>query len=410
MMRPHPRLALPPLHRQIEVRGLTDNDISLAARPGVATTRLKPGVGQPPELSVIVPTFNEAQNISLLVSRLAMALQDVRWEVIFVDDDSPDGTARTARRLAAADPRVRCIRRVGRRGLAGACIEGILASSAFAVAVVDADLQHDETLLPRMLASLEQGTDLVIGTRFAAGGTASDGLTGIRALASRLANGAARALLGVRLSDPMSGFFMLRRELFEAAAARLSGQGFKVLLDFVATSGSTLKIAELPYRFRPRLHGESKLDSLVAVEYLGLLLAKLSGDRLSIRFVLFALVGASGLVVHLAALRTLLDMSHIGFDWGFDWAQMLAAYVAMTWNFALNNQLTYRDRRLGGWRALKGLVSFYAVCSMGAIANIGVASWIYGNEPIWWLAGTAGALMGAVFNYAASSIFTWRPS
>jgi dolichol-phosphate mannosyltransferase len=359
-----------------------------------------------PDLSVIVPTFNETQNISLLVSRLAMALQDVRWEVIFVDDDSPDGTARTARRLAAADSRVRCIRRVGRRGLAGACIEGILASSAFAVAVVDADLQHDETLLPRMLASLEQGTDLVIGTRFAAGGTASDGLTGIRALGSRLANGAARALLGVRLSDPMSGFFMLRRELFEAAATRLSGQGFKVLLDFVATSGSTLKIAELPYRFRPRLHGESKLDSLVAVEYLGLLLAKLSGDRLSIRFVLFALVGASGLVVHLAALRTLLDMSHIGFDW----AQMLAAYVAMTWNFALNNQLTYRDRRLGGWRALKGLVSFYAVCSMGAIANIGVASWIYGNEPIWWLAGTAGALMGAVFNYAASSIFTWRPS
>jgi dolichol-phosphate mannosyltransferase len=224
-------------------------------------------------------------------------------------------------------------------------------------------------------------------------------------LGSRLANGAARALLGVRLSDPMSGFFMLRRELFEAAAGRLSGQGFKVLLDFVATSGSTLKIAELPYRFRPRLHGESKLDSLVAVEYLGLLLAKLSGDRLSIRFVLFALVGATGLVVHLAALRTLIDMSHIGFDW----AQTLAAYVAMTWNFALNNQLTYRDRRLGGWQALKGLVSFYAVCSMGAIANIGVASWIYGNEPVWWLAGTAGALMGAVFNYAASSIFTWRP-
>jgi dolichol-phosphate mannosyltransferase len=145
---------------------LTDNDISLAARPGVATVRLQPSVGQPPDLSVIVPTFNEAQNISLLMSRLSIALPDVHWEVIFVDDDSPDGTARTVRRLAAADSRVRCIRRVGRRGLAGACIEGILASSAFAVAVLDADLQHDETLLPRMLASLKQGTDLVIGTRF----------------------------------------------------------------------------------------------------------------------------------------------------------------------------------------------------------------------------------------------------
>jgi len=197
---------------------------------------------------------------------------------------------------------------------------------------------------------------------------------------------------------------MLRRDLFDAVAPRLSSQGFKVLLDFVASNPSRLAIVELPYRFRPRLKGQSKLDSLVVVEYLGLLLAKLSGDRLSIRFALFALVGASGLLVHLIALGILMGSA----DAAFDWAQTRAAYVAMTWNFLLNNRLTYRDRRLEGWRAVRGLFSFYAVCSVGAVANVGVASWVYGGEPSWWLAGTAGALMGAVFNYAASSIFTWR--
>ena len=307
-------------------------------------------------------------------------------------------------RLAAEDMRVRCIRRVGRRGLAGACIEGVLASSASAVAVLDADLQDDENLLPHMLAGIGRARTSWSARGLGTGEPPRMASPAFRSLGSRMANAAARLVLGVRLSDPMSGFFMLRRELFDAVAPRLSGQGFKVLLDFIASGPSNLVIVELPYRFRPRLHGQSKLDSRVVIEYLGLLLAKLSGDWLSIRFVLFALVGASGLLVHLIALRVMVGASGVGFDA----AQICAAYVAMTWNFLLNNRLTYRDRRLHGSRVLKGLVSFYAVCSVGAVANVGVASWVYRGEPSWWLAGTAGALMGAVFNYAASSIFTWR--
>ncbi len=358
----------------------------------------------PPDLSVIVPTFNERENVTELVERLQRALQDVHWEVIFVDDDSPDGTMQVVRQLGKTDPRIRGIRRLGRRGLAGACIEGILASSAFAIAVIDADLQHDESLLPDMLAQIRRGADLAIGTRYASGAMAKDGFAGVRAWGSRLANSLARALLGVRLSDPMSGFFMMRREAFDNVAPHLSSQGFKVLLDIVASSKAPLKIVDVPYRFRPRHLGQSKLDSLVVIDYLGLLLAKLSGDRISIRFVLFGFVGASGLIVHLAALRGFLTLSTLQFDG----AQTAAAYVAMTWNFALNNRLTYRDRRLAGWRAVKGLMSFYAICSLGAIANVGVASWIYNGNTDWWLAGTAGALMGAVFNYASSSVFTWR--
>lgn len=363
------------------------------------------GRASAPELSIVVPTFNEAENVSLVVKRVAEALADIEWEIIFVDDDSPDGTAAAARRIAQRDPRVRCLRRIGRRGLAGACIEGMLASSAAAVAVMDADLQHDETLLPRMLESIRRGADLAVGTRFAAGGTARGGLSRLRHWGSQLATGAARRLLGVRLSDPMTGFFMVRRELLDALAPGLSTQGFKVLLDIVASSKQPLRIVELPYEFRPRRHGQSKLDSLIVLEYLGLLLAKLSRDWLSLRFVLFALVGASGLIVHLWALRQGLAL---GID--FDWAQTLAAFAAMTSNFVLNNQLTYRDRRLKGLAALRGLLTFYAVCSVGTIANVGVANWVYGSRPSWWLAGTAGAIMGLVFNYAASSLLTWRRS
>jgi dolichol-phosphate mannosyltransferase len=382
-----------------------EHDLDTTASQPVARRDPQANRAGVPELSIVIPTFNEAENVALVVTRVAEALAGTGWEIIFVDDNSPDGTASAARELAHTDARVRCLRRIGRRGLAGACIEGMLASSAAAVAVMDADLQHDETLLPRMLASLEQGADLVVGTRFAAGGTALGGLSRLRHWGSQLATAAARRILGVHLSDPMSGFFMMRRELFEAMAPRLSTQGFKVLLDIVASSRQPLRIVELPFEFRPRRHGQSKLDSLIVLEYLGLLLAKLSRDWLSLRFVLFALVGASGLFVHLFALRQGLAL---GLD--FDWAQTLAAYAAMTSNFVLNNQLTYRDRRLRGLAALKGLLIFCAICSVGTVANVGVANWVYGSRPSWWLAGTAGAIMGGVFNYAASSMLTWRRS
>lgn len=362
----------------------------------------------PPELSVVVPTYNEYANVALLFDRLKHALGTATWEVIFVDDDSPDGTARVVRDLSQTDGRVRCIRRIHRRGLAGACIEGILASSGRIVAVIDGDLQHDESILPEMLGHVRGGADLVIGTRFAGDADARGGLSASRLTGSKLAAALARVTLGVQLSDPMSGFFMIRRDVFDEIAPDLSVQGFKVLLDIVASSRVSLRrplsIAEVPYRFRQRQWGDSKLNALVVIDYFGLVLAKLSGDRLSVRFVLFALVGASGLLVHLVALKLFLDFAVLPFDS----AQAAAAYSAMTWNFSLNNRLTHRDRRLRGWAAVRGLLSFYVVCSVGAVANVGVASWIYGGAAEWWLAGTAGALMGAVFNYAASAAFTWR--
>lgn len=357
-----------------------------------------------PELTVVVPTYNESENVPVLIERLGIVLAGVAWEVIVVDDDSPDGTAALVKSIAAADPRVRCIRRVGRRGLAGACIEGILASSAPVVAVMDADLQHDEALLPKMLAELRSGADLVVGSRYVGGGSSGDGLSSIRQWGSETATRLAKRALGVELGDPMSGFFMIRRPLVEGVAGELSREGFKVLLDIVSTIEEPIRIVELPFTFRGRHAGESKLDSLVTAEYLGLLFSKISGGVLPVRFLMFAAVGASGIIVHIASLYLGLDL----FGWGFEWSQLFAVMAAMTWNYILNNQLTYRDRRLRGMAFVVGLFTFYVVCTFGTIANVGVASWIHGFHPVPWIAGLAGAVMGAVFNYAASSVLTWR--
>jgi dolichol-phosphate mannosyltransferase len=357
-----------------------------------------------PQVSIVVPTFNERDNVTVLYRRLAATLEGIPWEVVFVDDNSPDGTWEVVRGLARQDSRVRCIRRIGRRGLSGACIEGILAASAPYAAVIDADLQHDEAQLPKMVALLQSGdAELVVGSRYIEGGSA-DSFNKQRAGASAFATEIARRVLQVEIKDPMSGFFMIRRDLFEQLAPQLSTQGFKILLDIVATAKGKLRTIEIPYTFGSRQHGESKLDSMVALDFLGLVLAKFTGDVVSLRFLLFGMVGALGLIVHLVTLFIALEL----FGAPFPEAQASGAVVAMTSNFILNNFLTYRDQRLKGFAILRGLLLFYLVCSVGLFANVGVAFSVYDQEPIWWLAGAAGALMGVVWNYAMSGLFVWR--
>jgi dolichol-phosphate mannosyltransferase len=355
-----------------------------------------------PELVVIIPTLNERDNVAPLVARLNRVLDGVAWEAIFVDDDSPDGTADAVRAIAAEQTNIRCIQRLGRRGLSSACIEGALASAAPFVAVMDGDLQHDEALLPRMLARIKsEHLDVVVASRHVGGGGVGDWAQS-RVRISDVATRLSRLVVKAELSDPMSGFFMIRRTAFTGAMRRLSGQGFKILLDLFASTPRPFAFAELPLQFRERLHGESKLDTLVVWEYLMLLLQKLIGPAVPVRFLLFSLIGGMGVAVHLATLWTGLYAAHVSFAT----AQAAATVVAMTFNFLLNNLFTYRDRRLRGWRLLTGLGSFYAVCGLGAAANVGIAAHIAGGHS-WWLAGLAGAAVSAVWNYVMSSIFTW---
>jgi dolichol-phosphate mannosyltransferase len=359
------------------------------------------------ELAVVVPTFKEAGNIAELYQRIAVALDGIGWEMIVVDDNSPDGTADVAWELGRTQQNLRCIKRVGRRGLSSAVIEGMLATGAPFVAVIDGDLQHDETILPALLAKVRAGADISVGTRYSGNGSIGEGFSAIRAWGSRTATKMSSMLAGQDLSDPMSGFFMVRRDLIVDLAPKLSSEGFKILLDLIITAnrhGTSPAVAEVPYTFRPRHTGESKMSPLVAIQFAGLWLSKLSGGILPTSFLLFSLVGFSGIAIHLTTLWFLTSVM----DAAFIPAQLAATILAMTWNFFLNNVLTYADRKLRGWKMLTGLLAFYAACSIGALANVSVAALLYDWQNVPLLAGFAGALMSSVFNYSVTRVFTWR--
>jgi dolichol-phosphate mannosyltransferase len=384
----------------------------LARDESVAVAPTEPAAGIAPrqwpstaELAVVIPVLNECDNVALMVERLTRALAGIRWEAIFVDDDSPDGTADVVRALARLQSNIRCVQRLGRRGLASACIDGILSSAAPYVAVMDGDLQHDESLLPQMLAKIKaERLDVVVASRYIEAGSIGEWQRS-RVVISDVAGRLGRLVVKADLTDPMSGYFMVERNAFAAAMRSLSGQGFKILLDLFASSPRPLNFAEVPLTFRQRLYGDSKLDTMVAWEYLMLVLQKLVGPAVPVRFLLFSMIGGLGVGTHLLTLWFGTHMLSIAFPV----AQAVATVIAMTGNFLLNNLFTYRDRRLRGRRLITGLISFYAVCGAGGAANVGVASYVLGGHHSWWLAGLAGAAVSAVWNYAMSSIFTWSP-
>lgn len=358
------------------------------------------------ELAVVIPTFNEQRNVAALVAALDKALAGRRWEAIFVDDDSPDGTADAARELGRIDSRVRVIQRIGRRGLSSATIEGMCATAAPFVAVIDGDMQHDEALLPKMLDALEadDGLDVAIGSRFVDGGGTGE-WDGDRVAKSALATRLSRRVLKADLTDPMSGFFMIRSAVVRRMVPHLSAIGFKILLDIMTASPRPLRFVELPYVFRTRAEGESKLDHVVAMEYLIALYDRMFGRVVPVRFAMFSGVGALGAGVHFAALWLFYRL----FGYSFLTGTIVATLVAMTFNFFLNNALTYRDARLKGFRQLlDGWVGFCVVCSIGAIANVGVAAFLHDVQQAQWApSALAGILVAAVWNFALSSRFVW---
>jgi dolichol-phosphate mannosyltransferase len=355
-----------------------------------------------PELTVVIPAFRERENIPRLLSALERALEGHDWETIIVVDDAFDGSEDLVRNRAQQDPRVRCLHRIGRRGLASACIEGMLASSAPYLAVMDADLQHDETLVPKLLAAArDDGADIVVASRYMEGGSTGQ-LGAERVRMSRLAS-ALSGVLCKGLSDPMSGFFVVRRSFLERVMRSLYGRGFKILLDLIAAARGEVRIRELPYTMRSRQHGESKLGARVIAEFFMLILYHLTGRLLPARFFLFAAVGVSGLGVHLAVLTAVFGAS----GGNFLVSQALATGAAMTSNFFLNNIFTYGDQRLRGAAIWRGLASFYVACGIGAFINIAVAEWLYLQGLAYWAAGMAGAAVAAIWNFFTTASLTW---
>lgn len=357
----------------------------------------------PLAFGLVVPTLNECANVEPLLKQIDAALNAIVWEVIFVDDGSTDGTPELIERLAQVDPRIRLIQRVNRTGLSTAVIEGKMATTAPIVGVIDGDLQHDAAILPDLFFKIARDqADIAIGSRYCDGGGTQDWPL-VRRLLSKLANGLGNLVVGTSSSDPMSGYFVVKRARVVDALPRLSGIGFKILIDLMASSSRKLRVAEVPYVFQGRVAGESKMEMSVVLDYLMLLVDKTLGQVLPTRFILFMMVGAIGVVVHLTLLAFSLEV------WAnFSLAQAFAVAGATIFNFTLNNQLTYRDRRLRQWAYLQGLASFAAVCSIGAVASVGVGSFVFSSEKIWWAAGLAGAATSALWNYSATSYLTWR--
>ena len=358
------------------------------------------------ELSVVIPTYNERGNIPDVLAALEKVLAGIAWEVLFVDDDSPDGTADLIRQFALTTGRIRVLQRIGRRGLSSACIEGMLATSAPYLAVMDADLQHDESILPRMLERIKsESLDIVIASRQIPCGSMGE-FSARRIWVSNLGTRIGRLVCHCEVSDAMSGFFLVRREYFQRVVRRLTGTGFKILIDLLASGEGAVRAGEVPYHFRKRQIGESKLDINVELEYLVMLLDKLIGNWVPVRFVLFLLVGSFGIVIHLAVLAALHYMTRIDFAL----SQAIATLVAMTTNFILNNVVTFRDRRLRKWRFVRGLLTFYVACSAGAFINIAFAKFLFRLDAPWYLAGISGMAVSAIWNYVVNVILTWRRS
>ncbi|MEM9501583.1 MAG: glycosyltransferase family 2 protein [Pseudomonadota bacterium] len=357
------------------------------------------------ELAIILPTLNERGNLAPLVERIDKALGTVGWEVLIVDDDSKDGTADEARALALTDRRVRVIQRIGRRGLASAAIEGFCATAAPFCTVMDADHQHDPALLPKMLTSLKADeVDLCVASRFAEGASTEDWAEPEREKLSGMANAMARKLTGVDLTDPMSGYFMLPTATARALVPRLSGIGFKILLDLLATSDAPMTVKEFPLKFAARRAGESKLDRAILFDFLAGLYDKTLGRVVPTRFALFGTVGGLGVIVHMTVLTSLLFV----FEEAFALSQGIAVLSAMSFNFWLNNWLTYRDKRLVGWGAvLRGWAGFCLTCAVGGFANVAVATLLESEGVFWALAALCGILIGSVWNFALSSRFVW---
>jgi dolichol-phosphate mannosyltransferase len=356
-----------------------------------------------PELTVVVPTLNERDNLVPLLEALDAVLSSVDYEVVFVDDDSRDGTADLACELAQSNPRVRVLQRIGRRGLASAVVEGMLASSAPYLGVIDSDLQHDETILPLMLKKLkEERLDLVVATRHIEGGSMGE-MAPHRVFLSRLGQFLSSVVSRTRLSDPMSGFFVVTRAYLNEVVHSLSNTGFKILLDLVASARRPARLGEVGYKFRPRLHGESKLDIVVSLEYLELIVDKLVGDFIPVSYVIFGFAGTVGILASLLLVHLFRSFSGMSPDS----SQLFASIIVIGTNFLLNNQLTFRSARLSGWNLVIGIAVFYVACSIGLFLNL----WVFdslGPAAPWYLAAAAGLIVGSIWNYWISAMFVWQ--
>lgn len=355
-------------------------------------------------LSIVIPTFNEAGNISVLINRLKELLSALDLEIIVVDDNSPDGTSAIVKDLANKDCNIRCIERFGKRGLSSAVIEGIKESEGDYVVIMDADLQHDERIIPEMLQICrENNLDLVVGSRYQDGGGIGQ-FSKLRSKISSFATLLAGKTTRLNVKDPLSGFFLVKKSFLLPFLNRLSGKGFKILLDILLTSDTPPKISEVPFIFGKRNSGKSKLNPVVALEYLVLLTEKRYLVSLPLDFVSYMLVGLFGVFIHIF----MLCLMHWGLNFAFALSQSVATLCAIGSNFFFNNKFTFFQNSREGTSVFTALFFFYILCLLGLFINLSISTNLFSHGFPWYVSGAIGMLISAVWNYMSSKLVVWR--
>lgn len=356
-------------------------------------------------LTIVLPCYNEISNIEPLISELTRC--DVNGyikRIIYVDDDSPDGTSEFLKNTVFKKD-VLCIHRIGRQGLSSAVLEGLMLADSCFVAVMDADGQHSPSNLLDMYEIIfNQNVDMIIGSRFLEHKKLNTH-SGFRHYISWLGNILCTKILKRKLSDPLTGFFIVNRIVFLDASRKINPTGFKILLDLLyVLRKSNIKITEFQIDFRTRLAGVSKLDLGVVLAFGDQILNKISFGLIPDKFLAFSLVGVSGVLIHFLSFYCVYFLLNLEFNI----SQISATLLAMTSNFTLNNLITYSRNRLRGFKWFKGLFIFTSACSLGFVSNIGVAAYLNSTNQVWWLSAISGIIVGTIFNFAMSNSFVWK--
>tara|TARA_B100000965_G_scaffold403154_1_gene430636 strand:- start:105 stop:1196 length:1092 start_codon:yes stop_codon:yes gene_type:complete len=359
-------------------------------------------------ISIIIPTFNEVNNIKVLLFDLINILKNQDYEIVVVDDDSPDGTGEEVYNFMKNNNNIQLINRVGRSGLSSAIKEGLLFAKGEYLLVLDGDGQHDANCVVDLINKIkESNSDMVIASRFL-DPSLLRGLSGKRSLGSKLANKAARISLSKNysnLTDYLSGCFCVDIRRTELLIKKIEINGFKFLYELLALSKGHLQIKEVPLIFKERDYGKSKLDLAIVWDFLISILHNISYRILPRRAISFGLVGMSGVIVQLMITLLLTNLFLIDFKNALPFSVICAA----TSNFLINNQLTFRSNRLTNSALIRGLLKFLLVASLPVIANVGIATAFYqyiSSDTL--IAQLAGIAIVYAWNYLASSLFVWN--
>ncbi len=356
-------------------------------------------------LSVIIPTYNERENIPFLIKRIEKVLPRNIFEIIIVDDNSPDKTYEVVQDIASKKTWVRGIRRFNSFGLSSAIISGFSAAKGDYFLVMDADMQHDEKILPDFIKAFEDGSDIIVASRKSHGGKIEQ-WAAWRKLLSWIASKMATILLPIQVSDPLSGYFGIRRNVFNDLALRIKPRGFKILLEFLAHSKG-YKISEIGYTFRPRQHGESKLSASVVYNYLRAIYDLSIGKFIPLEFIKYSIVGLSGVLVNQAGLwfykEKMLFSDQVSL--------IIAIELSIISNFYINNYWTFKENKIrGGAKSIViGLLKFNMICLIGALINYSTA--LYLTSKLYlsiYISNFWGILLATLWNYLINVNFTWK--